>query len=411
MEKNLLRTTILLLSFVVVIPAAKAQPKSQTQTDTILQLNTITTAVPFLLIAPDSRGGGMGDAGVASKPDANSIHWNPSKLAFIDNDMGLSMSVTPWLRNLVPDINLYYLSGYRKLANNQAIGASLRYFSLGDITFTDNFGNVIGQYKPHEFAFDVAYARKLGEEISAGLALRYIYSNLTGGIHVQNAESKAGTSVAVDVSTYYEKEMEMGKKDAILAFGANISNIGAKMSYTETGNKNFIPINLRLGGSTRINLDEFNQLGFVLDFNKLLVPTPPLYAKDPITNQPLVDANGNLVISHGKDPDVPVVAGMFQSFGDAPGGFKEELKEVNISVGLEYWYDQQFAFRTGYFYEHASKGNRKFFTLGAGLRYNVFGLNFAYLIPTEQTNPLEGTIRFSLIFNWVKGAKDQTPAE
>ncbi|MGI8892958.1 MAG: PorV/PorQ family protein, partial [Bacteroidia bacterium] len=181
--------------------------------------------------------------------------------------------------------------------------------------------------------------------------------------------------------------------------------------YTETGNKNFIPINLRLGGSTRINLDEFNQLGFILDFNKLLVPTPPLYAKDPVTNQPLVDANGNFVISHGKDPDVPVVAGMFQSFNDAPGGFKEELKEVNVSVGLEYWYDQQFAFRTGYFYEHASKGNRKFFTLGAGLRYNVFGLNFAYLIPTEQTNPLEGTIRFSLIFNWVKGAKDQTPAE
>ncbi|MGI8891851.1 MAG: type IX secretion system outer membrane channel protein PorV [Bacteroidia bacterium] len=409
MEKNLLRTTILLLSFVVAIPAAKAQ-KNQTQTDTILQLNTITTAVPFLLIAPDSRGGGMGDIGVASSPDANSIHWNPAKLAFIQDDLGFSMSVTPWLRNLVPDINLYYLSGYRKLGNNPTLGASLRYFSLGDITFTDNTGNVIGQYKPHEFAVDVAYARKLCEETSAGLALRDIYSNLTVGIHVQNAESKAGTSVATDISVYYEKEIELGKKDAIMAFGTNISNIGAKMSYTETGNKNFIPINWRLGGSTRINLDEFNQLGILLDFNKLLVPTPPVYAKDAQGN-PIIDPNGNPVISHGKDPDVPVVAGMFQSFGDAPGGFKEEVREINISLGLEYWYDQQFAFRTGYFYEHASKGNRKFFTLGAGLKYNVFGLNFAYLIPTEQTNPLEGTIRFSLLFNWVKGAKATTPAE
>ena len=182
------------------------------------------------------------------------------------------------------------------------------------------------------------------------------------------------------------------------------------MSYTESGNKDFIPINLRLGGSTRINLDEFNQLGILLDFNKLLVPTPPVYARDEQGN-PVRDANGDWVIAYGEDPDVPVVTGIFQSFGDAPGGFKEEMREVNISAGLEYWYDQQFAFRTGYFYEHASKGNRKFFTLGAGLKYNIFGLNFAYLIPTEQTNPLEGTIRFSLLFNWVKGAKEETPAE
>ena len=409
MEKILLRTTVLMLVFSFAIPAAKAQ-KTKTQTDTILQLNTITTAVPFLLIAPDSRGGGMGDAGVASSPDANSIHWNPAKLAFINHDIGFSMSVTPWLRQLVPDINLYYLSGYKKVNDQQTFGASLRYFSLGDITFTDQTGNVIGQYKPHEFAFDVAYARKLGEEISGGLALRYIYSNLTGGIYVQNAESKAGTSLAADLSAYYEKEIGMGKKDAILALGFNISNIGAKMSYTETGNKDFIPINLRLGGSTRINLDDFNQLGILLDFNKLLVPTPPVYAKDS-TGGPVIDNNGEFVIAYGKDPNVSVVSGMFQSFNDAPGGFKEEMREINISAGLEYWYDQQFAFRTGYFYEHASKGNRKFFTLGAGLKYNVFGLNFAYLIPTEQTNPLEGTIRFSLLFNWDKGAKETTPQE
>jgi hypothetical protein len=409
MEKNLLRTTVLMLSFFIVSPAVEAQ-NTQINPDKPLQLNTITTAVPFLLIAPDSRGGGMGDAGVASTPDANSIHWNPAKLAFIKDDFGFSMSVTPWLRNLVPDINLYYLSIYRKVKNNQTFGGSLRYFSLGDITFTDQYGNVIGQYKPHEFALTGAYSRKLGEELSAGLALRFIYSNLTGGIHVLNAESKAGTSVATDISFYYQKDIELGKKDAVLAFGTNFSNIGAKMSYTETGNKNFIPINWRLGGSTRINLDEFNQLGILLDFNKLLVPTPPVYARDPVTNQPEVDSNGDFVIAEGKDPDVPVVAGMFQSFNDAPGGFKEEMREINISAGLEYWYDQQFAFRTGYFYEHETKGNRKFFTLGAGLRYNVFELNFAYLIPTQQTNPLEGTMRFSLIFNWMKGAKDQTPA-
>lgn len=411
MEKTILRTTVVfLISFFVAVPVADAQTTQVYAKDTLLQLNTITTAVPFLLIAPESRGGGMGDAGVASSPDANSIHWNPAKLAFIQQDLGFSMSVTPWLRQLVPDINLYYLSGYKKLNDNQSIGASLRYFSLGDITFTNDRGDNIGQYKPHEFAVDFAYARKLGEEISGGLALRYIYSNLTGGIHVGGAQSKAGTSVAVDISSYYEKETQIGKKDAILAFGANISNIGAKMSYTESGNKDFIPINFRLGGSTRLNLDEFNQLGILLDFNKLLVPTPPVYARDEQGN-PVRDANGDWVIAYGEDPDVPVVTGIFQSFGDAPGGFKEELREINISLGLEYWYDQQFAFRTGYFYEHASKGNRKFFTLGAGLKYNIFGLNFAYLIPTEQTNPLEGTIRFSLLFNWVKGAKEETPAE
>jgi hypothetical protein len=351
------------------------------------QLNTITTAVPFLIIAPDARAGAMGDAGVASTPDGNSIHWNPAKLAFIEKDMGFAISYTPWLRQLVPDINLAYLSGYKKIDKNQAFGASLLYFSLGDITFTDVNGNTIGQFKPNEFSFDASYSRKLGEEISGGIALRYIYSNLTGGIDVLGASSHPGTSLAADLSAYYEKPLEVNKKDSKLSFGLNISNIGAKISYTEAGNKDFIPINLRLGSSLRMMLDQYNEVGFMVDFNKLLVPTPPIR-----------DSIGQVV--KGKDNDVSVVTGMINSFSDAPDGLKEEFREVNLSVGFEYWYDKQFAIRAGYFHEHPTKGNRKYFTIGAGLKYNVFGLDFAYLIPTESRNPLENTLRFSLLFDF-----------
>ncbi len=405
MNRTMKRITATAGAIAVALLALPERSSAQKTQDTFdeLQLNTITTAVPFLLIAPDSRAGGMGDAGVASSPDANSIHWNPAKLAFAEKDMSFSLSYTPWLRALVPDINLAYVSGYKKLDKDQALGVSLLYFSLGDITFTDVTGNTIGQYRPNEFAIDVAYARKLGEELSGGMALRYIYSNLTGGIDVLGASSKPGTSVAADLSVFYTKEMDISKKDAQLSFGANISNIGAKMSYTETGNKDFIPVSMRLGSSLLLNLDEYNQIAVNLDFNKLLVPTPPVYETDS-NGTPITDANGDKVILAGKDPDVPLVSGMLQSFGDAPGGFKEEMREVNISFGVEYWYDQQFAFRAGYFYEHPTKGNRKFFTLGAGLKYNVFGLDFAYLIPTEQRNPLENTLRFTLKFDLAANA-------
>jgi len=364
------------------------------------QINTITTAVPFLIISPDARAGGMGDAGVASTPDVNSIHWNPSKLAFVEKKMGFAISYTPWLRKLVPDINLAYVSFYNKLKNDQTIAASLRYFSLGDITFTDGTGNEIGQFNPAEFAFDIAYARKLSEKISGGIALRYINSNLTGGIPAENIATKAGHSVAADISAYYTTEVEIGKKDAVFSFGLNISNIGSKISYTETGRKDFIPINLRLGPALNFKLNEYNELAFIVDFNKLLVPTPPIY--DP-TN--VVD--GEQQILFGKSPDVSVASGIFNSFSDAPGGGKEELREVNISGGLEYWYDKQFAFRAGYFYEHELKGNRKYFTLGAGLKYNVFGLDFAYLIPTDQRNPLENTLRFTLLFDFASLKKSE----
>jgi hypothetical protein len=373
------------------------------------QLNTITTAVPFLMISPDSRAGGMGDVGAASSTDVSSIHWNPSKLAFADKKLGIGISYTPWLRALVPDINLAYLSGYYKTKKSGTIGASLRYFSLGDITFTDVNGSVIGQFRPNEFALDVAYATKLSDDFSAGGAVRYIHSNLTGGIDVQGAQTHPGNSIAVDVSALYRKDkIKMGDKKAIGAIGINISNIGAKMTYSDRngkGNADFIPINLRLGGSLMIEMDDYNSIAIMADVNKLLVPTPPKYKikTDSLGNETgeiEYDANGDPVIEAGKDPDRGVAEGIFGSFSDAPGGGKEELHEINYSVGLEYWYNKLFAIRAGYFHEHPTKGNRQFFTLGAGVKYNVFGLDFAYLIPTQQRNPLENTLRFTLTFDF-----------
>lgn len=373
------------------------------------QLNTITTAVPFLMISPDSRSGGMGDVGCATSTDVNSIHWNPSKLGFADKKMGIGVSYTPWLRALVPDINLAYLSGYYKTKKSGTIGASLRYFSLGDITFTDVNGATIGQYRPNEFAIDVAYGTKLGKNFSAGGAVRYIYSNLTGGIDVQGQSTHAGQSVAVDVSVLYKKEkVKLGDKKATYGIGLNISNIGAKMTYSDrngNGNSDFIPINMRLGGSLSVNLDDYNTITLSADANKLLVPTPPVYeiATDSLgnpTGEVKRDADGNPIIAEGKDPNRGVAEGIFGSFSDAPGGAKEEFHEINYAVGLEYWYNHLFAVRAGYFYEHPLKGNRQFFTLGAGVKYNVFGLDFAYLIPTEQRNPLENTLRFTLTFDF-----------
>lgn len=363
------------------------------------RVNTITTAVPFLLIAPDARGGGMGDAGVATFPDVNSMHWNPAKYAFMEEDMGFSVSYSPWLRALVNDISLGYITGYKKIGKGQVLAGSLRYFSLGEIIFTDRVGETIGQYKPNEFAVDAAYSRKFSEFIGGAVALRYIYSNLTGQIYVNGAQSKPGQSVAADVAFYYHKKLELGKTPATLGIGANISNIGARITYTEIQQRSFIPINMRVGSALTMEIDDYNQLMFTFDINKLLVPTPPIYETDSAGN-PVKDAEGNYVVAEGKDPDRSVVSGMFGSFSDAPGGFKEELKEFTFSVGTEYWYDKQFAVRAGFFYEAPTKGNRKYVTLGAGLRYNVFGLDFSYLIPLEQRNPLENTLRFTLVFNF-----------
>jgi hypothetical protein len=387
---NKIISTILVLAFSLSVFSQEVSGIDQIGRN---NLNTITTAVPFLLISPDSRAGGMGDVGVATSPDANSLHWNPAKYSFIDQEVGFAVSYVPWLRNLVPDINLSYISGYKKLNKNEVIAMELRYFTLGDITFTDVIGNNLGQYKPSEFAIGSSYSRKLSDQFSLAISARYIYSNLTGGQSAGGIATNAGQSIAADVAGYYVKDIRIAKKDMELAFGANISNIGNKISYTETSTRDFIPINLRLGTALNADLDEYNKISFAFDLNKLLVPTPPIY-NDSINDQ----------IDFGKDPNVSVVSGIFQSFGDAPGGFNEEMREINFSIGTEYWYDNQFAIRAGYFNEHNTKGGRKFFTFGSGVKYNVFALDFSYLINASRAingnNPLANTMRFTLTFDF-----------
>jgi len=361
------------------------------------EVNTISSAVPFLMITPDSRAGGMGDVGAATSPDVSSLHWNPAKLSFIDEDYGASLSYTPWLRALIDDISLAYLSGYKKFSKGRVVGVSLRYFSLGNITFTDNSGTELSTYNPNEFSINVSYSMLFTDNLSGGIALKYIYSNLTGGIQSGGSETHAGKAVASDISVFYTKDIKISEKNSNLALGLNISNIGNKISYTDDSESNFLPTNLKLGGALTYELDEYNTLTLAVDINKLLVPTPPVY-----------DDQG-LIIA-GKDPNVSITTGMWQSFSDAPGGSKEELNELTYSFGLEYWYNQRFALRTGYFHEHATKGNRKYFTVGLGLKLNVFQLDFAYLLPVQQRNPLENTLRFSLAFNF-KALKNSSSKE
>ena len=392
------RNSLLLLFFLAAVMSLKAQ--TYQEVDGRQGINTITTAVPFLMIAPDARGGAMGDAGVASTPDANSMHWNPAKYAFVDKKMGFSLSFSPWLRKLVNDIYLGYLAGYYKIDDRQTVAMSLRYFSLGEILFTDEIGNPLSLYNPYEFALDATYARKFSEKWSGGVAGRFIYSNLTQGQYVGGAESSAGISVAADVSIYYRTDVQMGAIDGEFAWGLNISNIGSKISYSSSNTqKDFIPTNLRIGPSLLLNIDEYNSISFMFDINKLLVPTPPIYLRD-TNGQFVTGPDGDKLIYKGMNPEVSVVQGMGQSWYDAPGGFAEEMREFSFSIGVEYWYNKLFAIRGGFFYEDETKGNRKFFTLGAGLKYNVFGIDFAYLIPLEQQNPLENTLRFTLFFDF-----------
>jgi hypothetical protein len=362
--------------------------------------NTITTAVPFLMITPDARAGGMGDVGVATPGDMNAIHWNASKLAFLEKNGGVSVSYTPWLRQLVPDVSLSYLSIYGKINDRSTIGGSLRYFSLGEIQFTDVTGNSLGNYNPNELAVDLAYAQKLSDQFSVGVAFRYIYSNLAGGANLSQNPIKAGTSFAGDITAYYNNKARVEGYKVNYGIGAAITNIGSKITYTTAQQENFIPVNLRIGGYSQVEIDKYNTIALALDFNKLLVPTPPVYQYDSL-GKPVIDKNtGRYKIASGKDNNVPLVQGMIQSFSDAPGGVKEELQEINISAGLEYWYDKQFALRAGYFHENKYKGNRKYLTLGAGLRYNVFGLDVAYLVSFQQRNPLDNTLRFTLTFDF-----------
>ena len=393
-----IKIPILITSLLVLSTFVKAQTGIIVGQDTSQRV--ITTAVPFLSITPDSRSGAMGDAGVAISPDANSVHWNPSKLVFIDNKMGFALSYSPWLAKIINDMSLSYLSGYYKLTREQAIAVSLRYFDLGEIFFTDDNNNPQGEFNPKELAIDATYARMLSENFSLGITLRYVHSNLTGHFQTSSVEAKPANTVAADVSAFYQTDTKFGN----LAFGGNISNIGAKVTYSNQENKDFIPINLRLGTALTTEIDPYNKITFALDFNKLLVPTPPIYATDangviivdPVTQKP--------VIERGKDPNRNLLSGMFGSFSDAPDGFSEEMQEIMISVGTEYWYNNLFAARLGYFYEHANKGNRQYFTMGVGFRYNVFGFDFAYLVPPQQEHPLAETLRFTLHFNFEESA-------
>jgi hypothetical protein len=359
------------------------------------QPNPITTSVPFLLIAPDARGGALGDLGAATTPDAYSMYWNPAKYAFIDKDFGFGIGYVPWLRGLVNDIGLASLVGFKKFGDKQAIAFSLRYFSMGAVMFTNDVGQELGEVNPNEWTIDGTYSRKFSRVISGAVAARFIYSNLIP-VDPSNYNVKPGISVAADIALFGHKEIEVkGLTGSFFDFGFNISNIGSKISYSSSSSlTSFIPTNLRFGVNYTMDIDEYNRFSVALDMNKLLVPTPPIYYPDS------VDANGNKVIEKGMNPDVSPFTGMIQSFYDAPFGFKEEMQEINFCVASEYWYNKLFAIRAGYFWESKYKGNRQFCTVGAGLRYNVFGLDFSYLIPIQSNNPLQNTMQFTLLFNF-----------
>lgn len=402
-----LNKRIIAVTLVGVLALSNALAQSLSKDELAGQMNPIISSVAFLTIAPDSRSAGLGDAGVATSPDMASQHWNSSKYAFASREAGVSLSYAPWLRGLgITDINLLYLSGFKRIDSRQVIAGSLRYFSLGEILFTDFYGEPQGNYNPNEFALDASYNVKLSEKFSGGLLFRFIRSDLTGGRSFSGGgETKAGLAGAADISFYYQDDVVLSDKDGELAFGLNISNIGNKISYSEVQTPDFLPANLRLGSRLTLHADEYNSFAFSLDLNKYLVPTPPVYEKDD-NGDFVLDDEENPIIYEGRDPDVSIAMGMMQSFYDAPGGFKEELNEIMYSAGVEYMYRDQFALRTGYFNEHENKGNRKYFTVGVGIQLNVFGIDFSYLVPTSgRTSPLENTVRFSLNFYFDRYAR------
>jgi hypothetical protein len=355
-------------------------------------INVVTTAVPFLRISPDARAGGMGDLGVATSPDANAQFYNVAKYAFAPNGSGIGVTYTPWLKDLgLNDVYLASLAGYYRLSETEALSGSLRYFSLGNIQFTDNLGNDLNAFRPREFSLDAGYSRKLSDILSLGVSLRYINSNLAGGQAVNGVSYKAGNAVAGDIGLYYDGSSEDGSG---ISAGLALTNLGSKIGYTsDATQKDFIPANMGIGVVYTKVTNEVNKLSFGLDIHKLMVPTPPQ----------LGDSLG-LVNYRSKG----VVGGWFSSFGDAPGGFAEELKEFYFSAGGEYTYNDQFAVRAGYFYENQTKGNRQYFSVGTGLKYDALGINLSYLIPSGSgvnRNPLSNTIRFSLIFDLNGSAK------
>lgn len=401
--KNL--KTLLTLVFVAIYLVADAQAVFNPEAGCIQDSNgkclpnTILSAVPFLRIIPDARSGAMGDVGLATSPDPNSIHFNASKLAFVDKDVSFSATYTPWLRELgLTDVYLAYLAGYKQIDELSTAGFSLRYFSLGDISFTDFNGFPLGNGRPRELEVSFAYARKLSSNFSTGFTIKYILSNLASGLSVGGTDIYSANAVAADISFTYKSQI--GNND--LTIGSAFSNLGSKVSYSNSVHRDFLPANFGLGTTYSVNLDEFNSLSFSLDLNKLLVPTSiPALIEDgtgtPAPN-PAYDEDQNGIADFREKG---TFGGILGSFADAPGGFSEELKEINYSAGIEYWYDKQFAVRVGYYYENFLKGDRKFLTVGVGLEYNVFGLNLSYLVPTNnRRNPLDNTLRFTFNFDF-----------
>ena len=360
------------------------------------QFNPIYTGVTSLSIAPDARAGALGDIGVATEPDVNSQYWNPAKYPFNIARAGVSMSYTPWLRQLVSDIDLINLAGFYRIGDYSAVSGSLTYFSLGEV-FVENEMVI----KPYEMALDVAYSRMLSETFSAAIALRYIHSDLQ---YNYAEDMSPGSAFAADIALYYNNYILLGNRECMIGLGLNASNIGTKISYDDGATNEFIPTNLRLGASLLVPIDEYNTISFSADINKLMVPTRPTYSQ--FLEESGYEQGDNSYYSEYQTwlestgyNDISPISGMFKSFSDAPGGFSEELKEIYGGVGVEYCYNQQFSVRGGYHYENEYKGNRKYFTVGAGFRMNVFSLDAAYLISTAQSNPLDQTLRFSLSFD------------
>lgn len=365
------------------------------------QFNPVYTGVTSLSIAPDARAGALGDVGVATEADVNSQYWNPAKYPFNIARAGVSMSYTPWLRQLVSDIDLINVAGFYRIGDYSAISASMTYFSLGEV-FVDDI-----TIKPYEMALDVAYSRMLSENFSAAIALRYIRSDLQ---YDYAEDVSPGSAYAADIAMYYNKYVILGNRECMLGLGMNISNIGTKISYDDGATNEFLPTNLRVGGSLLIPVDEYNTISISADLNKLLVPTRPTYSQFLKENN--YEEGDNSYYSEYQAwlegtgyNDVSSISGIFKSFNDAPGGFAEELKEIYGGIGVEYCYNQKFTLRGGYHYENEFKGNRKYYTLGAGFKMSVFSLDAAYLISAAQNNPLDQTLRFSLSFD-MDGLKD-----
>jgi hypothetical protein len=344
----------------------------------------ITTGVPFLTIVPDARGGAMGDIGAGTTADITSIFYNPSKYIFAEDNAGLIISYSPWLRKIASDMGINYLAGYYKINDNQVFSASLKYFTIGEIQFTNEFGDNLIAYSPNEFAVDAAYSLRLTETFAGAIGLKFIYSNLTGGLSNSGGESRAGIAVAGDLAFYYHQPIELkNNNDAIISWGINFSNLGTKINYGTYATA-FIPSNLRTGVGFKYFIDEFNSIELGLDFNKLMVPTPATY-------------NDEEEIVNGTNPDVGVTEGILRSFVDGQS-FMEELYETTLGTGLEYTYNNTFFLRGGLFYESPHKGGRRYITMGLGFKFSVFNIDFSYLAPIYSHSPLAGTMRFSLNF-------------